>query len=81
MDFEMLHIIKIKFSAICNKKNAILKFNKILQLKIKRKIRMNSRSMSPEVGWYEEATDSDLNKKQWHFKLCYSNLSMNKKNR
>jgi predicted anti-sigma-YlaC factor YlaD len=29
----------------------------------------------------EEATESDLNKKQWHCKLCYSNLSMNKKKR
>jgi hypothetical protein len=28
MDFEILHILKIKFSTLCNKKNATLKFNK-----------------------------------------------------
>jgi hypothetical protein len=27
----------------------------------------------------EEATESDLNKKRWHCKLYYSNLSMQKK--
>jgi hypothetical protein len=42
---------------------------------------MNSKPINPEVGRFEEATESDLNKKQWHCKLCYSNLSMNKKNR
>jgi hypothetical protein len=36
---------------MCNKKNAILKFNKIiLQLKIKKKIRMNSKPIKTEVG-------------------------------
>jgi hypothetical protein len=35
MDFEMLYILKIKFSTyLSNKKNATLKFNKILQIKI-----------------------------------------------
>jgi hypothetical protein len=36
----MMHTLKIKFSTICDKKNVILKFNKILKLKIEKKIRL-----------------------------------------
>jgi len=45
---------------------------------------MNSKPIKTEVGpkslSYDEIYgECDLNKKQWHSKLCYSNLSMNNK--
>jgi hypothetical protein len=46
MDFEMLHILKIKFSAICNKKTPFWNLIKYYS----KKIRMNSKPIKTEAG-------------------------------
>jgi hypothetical protein len=83
MDFEMLHILKIKFSTICNKKTMKSKKEQCTCPTCDTLISETVANCSTCKKWFhavcEEATESDLNKKQWHCKLCYSNLSINKK--